>query len=99
MDIILFVGFILIVLVSGIYIYVYLLKDWWMYRQANKEIFAFVKAYKRRCTGNNRFIVTIESLQDSFREYDTTVITNVWLDLVKERVIEQDPQDQEWCVR
>lgn len=86
-------------IIVSVYIYIYVVKDWFEYRQAKKEIFEFVKSYKRRCTGNNRFVVTIESLQNSFRKYDTTVITNVWLDLVNERVIEQDKQDQEWCVR
>jgi hypothetical protein len=82
-----------------VYIYVYGVKDWLEYRKAKKEISAFVKSYKKRCTGNNRFVVTVESLQDSFREYDSSVILNVWMDLVNERVVEQDPQDQEWCVR
>ena len=79
--------------------YIYVVKDWLEYRQAKKEIFEFVKSYKRRCAGNNRFIVTTESLQDSFRRYNTTIITNVWLDLVNERVIEQDPYDGEWVIR
>jgi len=82
-----------------VYVYIYMIKDWLDYRRAKRDIFDFVKSYKRRCTGNNRFVVTIESLQDSFRKYNTTVITNVWLDLVNERVIEQDSQDQEWCIR
>ena len=87
-----------IVIVLG-YTYIYLVKDWFERRKAKKEIFEFVKSYKRRCTGANRFEVTIESLQDSFRMYDTTVITNVWLDLINERVIEQDQTDGLWCVR
>jgi len=87
------------VIAASVYIYIYVIKEWLEYRQAKKEIFAFVKSYKRRCTGNNRFLVTVESLQDSFRIYNTSVITKVWLELVNERVIEQDNQDQEWCVR
>ena len=93
----------IILIVAGImivvYTYVYGVKDWLEYRKARKEIFAFVKSYKRRCTGANRFIVTVEVLQDSFREYNSTTILNVWMELVNERVIEQDKQDQEWCVR
>jgi len=89
---------IVIGLVAG-YVYVYVLRDWLDYRKARKEIFAFVNSYKRRCTGNNRFIVTVESLQDSFREYSSNVIAKVWIELVNERIIETDPQDNVWCVR
>ncbi len=81
------------------YVYVAVVKEWLDYRQARKDIFAFVKSYKRRCTGNNRFIVTVEVLQDTFREYNTDTITRVWLDLVTEHVVQTDPQDNEWCVR
>jgi transposase len=84
---------------GGIYIYIFLIKDALDYRKAKKEIFPFVESYKKRCTGINRFVVTVETLQDSFREYNTPTINMVWLDLIKERVIEQDPQDGEWRVR
>jgi hypothetical protein len=89
-------------LVCGIVYYVvvvYVLQDWLAYRKAKGEIFAFVESYKKRCTGNNRFVVTVESLQDSFREYDTKIIEKVWQQLVDARKIVVDPQDQEWCVR
>jgi hypothetical protein len=89
---------VVIVLATG-HIYIHVIKDWLEYREAKKDIFTFVISYKRRCTAQNRFVVTVESLQDSFREYNTKVITKVWLDLVNERVIEQDLQDQEWCIR
>lgn len=69
------------------------------YKDAKNEIFEYVKSYKRRCTGNNRFEVTVSSLQDAFREYDIFTINRVWLELVHERVIEQDPQDRTWCIR
>jgi hypothetical protein len=87
------VGFVLFI------IYVYSIRDWVDYRQARKEIFAFVKAHKQKCTGNNRFVVTVESLQYSFREYNTNIILNVWLDLINEHVIVSDPEDQVWCIR
>lgn len=83
----------------GAYAYVYIVKDWMEYRQAKKEIFAFVKSYKPRCTGNNRFEVSAEILQDSFRGYNTIIISKVWLELVHERIIEQDKQDNTWCIR
>lgn len=69
------------------------------YKKAKKEIFAFVKEHKTKCTGNNRFVVTEESLQFSFREYDKDIILNVWLDLINEHVIVMDPEDQVWCIR
>ena len=69
------------------------------YKKARIEIFAYVEGYKRRCTGNNRFIVEVETLQDAFREYDTPTINKVWLELIKERVIEQDPLTNDWCIR
>lgn len=71
--------------------------DWFAYRRAKREIFAFVESYKRRCTGNNQFVVTVETLQDSFREYNTNVITKVWLELVNYHIIQS--QDGEWVVR
>jgi hypothetical protein len=82
-----------------LYVYTHIVKDWLDYRRAKRDIFTFVKSYKHRCNGANRFIVTVESLQDSFRIYNTTVITNVWLELIAEHVIEQDPQDHVWCIR
>lgn len=78
---------------------VYVLEDWLTYRKAKGEIFAFVESYKKRCTGNNRFVVTVATLQDSFREYDTKVIEKVWHNLIDERRIVIDPQDNEWCIR
>jgi hypothetical protein len=78
---------------------------WWVWfrvsdlQQARTEIFAYVEGYKKRCTGNNRFIVTVETLQDAFREYDTPTINKIWLELIKERVIEQDPLTHDWCIR
>lgn len=69
------------------------------YSKARTEIFAYVNAYKRRCTGNNKFEVTVEILQNVFREYDTPTINKVWLELIKERVIEQDPLTHDWCIR
>lgn len=89
----------LVVIVVGWVVYLYGFKDWMDYQKAKGEIFAFVKGYKRRCTGNNRFVVTSTTLQDSFREYETSIIEKVWLDLIQERIIELDPQDNVWCVR
>lgn len=86
-------------IISIVYIYVYVVKDWLEYRQARKEIFTFVKSYKRRCTGSNRFVVTVETLQNSFRTYNTNIILNVWMELVNERVIELDAQDSEWVIK
>lgn len=90
------------VIVVGILIvagYNVIFKDWVDYRKARKEIFEFVDSYKKRCTGNNRFVVTVETLQDSFREYNTNVIEKVWQELIDKRMIVSDPQDQVWCVR
>lgn len=87
------------VIVAVFVVYMYFIKDWVDYRRAKIEIVSYIKMYKRRCTGNNRFIVTIETLQNAFREYDTLVIEKVWLELVHEKLIEQDIQDNTWCVR
>ena len=78
---------------------------WWvgfrktLYVKAKAEIFSFVKSYKARCTGANRFVVTISELQNIFLEYNIETIEKVWLELVKEHVIEQDKNDGEWCIR
>ena len=86
--------------VIGIWIwYVYIGRYITDYRKAKKEIIAYVQSYKRRCNGNNRFVVTVESLQDCFREYDVRTIEKVWLELIRLRLIEEDIQDNEWCVR
>lgn len=74
-------------------------KKYGEYKEARENIFEYVKKYKQRCTGSNRFEVTVETLQDSFREYETELINKVWLELVEERVIEQDAQDHTWCIR
>lgn len=82
-----------------VYLYIFTVKDIFEYRKAKTNIFAFVESHKRKCTGNNRFVVTVESLQDSFREYETKIIQKVWLDLISARLIERDPLDQVWCIR
>lgn len=74
-------------------------KEWLDYREARAEITEFVKGYKHRCNGSNRFVVTVQALQDSFREYDTVTVERVWRDLVKNHIIQQDPMDNEWCIR
>jgi len=83
-------------------ILVYLIWVWLetrKYKKAKMEIFDYVKSYKRLCTGNNRFIVTVATLQDVFREYNTNLIENVWQELVHERIIQQDQFDNEWCIK
>jgi hypothetical protein len=64
-----------------------------------KDVREHILGYKRRCTKENRFVVTKETLQDVFREYDSETIDRMWLQLVNERIIEQDPMDNEWCIR
>lgn len=93
------VGWTLVAAMTYYVITVYVLQDWLAYRKAKKEIFAFVESHKSKCRGNNRFLVTVETLQDSFREYDTKIIYKVWLNLIDARIIVIDPQDNEWCIR
>lgn len=91
------VSTIVVVVVVG---YFWLLADWLEYRKAKKEIFEYAKQYKDRCTGGaNRFVVTVEILQSVFIEYDISTIHKVWLELVNERIVEQDPLDKTWCIR
>lgn len=84
---------------------------WWLFphiKKSIKEYFfnrhmsdvrEYMLGYRRRCRGNNRFVVTKETLQDVFREYDSNMIDKMWLKLVEERIIQQDPMDNEWCIR
>ena len=69
------------------------------YQKAKCEIFKYVKSYKIRCAGANRFVVTVSDLQDAFREYDTITIEKVHEELIQHNLISRDPMDQEWCVR
>ena len=69
------------------------------YQKAKVEIFKYVKAYKSKCTGMNRFIVSEYELQNVFREYNMDLIEKVFQELINHRIIERDPTDQEWCVR
>ena len=90
---------VIIVVIIGIVWYAYFGQYVTDYNKAKKEIIPFVESYKKRCTGNNRFVVTKESLQDSFREYDIRTIEKVWLELIRLRLIQVDSQDQEWCIK
>lgn len=99
MDIVMWLILLVVLSLVVVFVYVFVIKDVSEYKKAKAEIFPFIKSYKKRCTGNNRFIVTVETLQDSFREYETKTIHKVWLELIRERLIEVDPQDNEWCVR
>lgn len=69
------------------------------YQVAKLKIFKYVKAYKGRCTGVNRFLVNEFELQNAFREYNIDIIEKVFQELIIHRVIERDPTDQEWCIR
>lgn len=96
---ILMIGAGCVILIVGIMWYVYAGQYWLDYRKAKRDIIPFVESYKKRCTEVNRFVVTVESLQDSFREYNTETIKKVWLDLIEMKLIERDPTDGEWCIR
>lgn len=87
----------LVVIVVGLVSTFYLIKIR-NYRKAKDEIFTYVKSFKHRCKGESRFVVTVETLQDAFREYETPLIEKVWLELVKEKVIVQHPLDNEWSL-
>lgn len=80
---------------------VYIYKKWQFnkYEIARSNVFEYVKSYKRRCTGNNRFVVTVVELQDAFREYETPLLEKIHLELINNRIIEKDPMDGEWVVR
>lgn len=89
------IGLVLVLIV----IYVYFIKGESEYNKAKKEIIPFIESYRKRVSGNNRFVVTQESLQDSFREYDIETIKKVWMDLIEMKLIEKDVMDGEWCIR
>lgn len=91
------VGFIAFMMV-GI-VWMVWIDRWLTYRRAKREITPWVQSYKARCRGNNRFVVTVPDLQDAFREYDTDTLKKVWNHLVNEKIIQQDPMDNEWCIR
>lgn len=80
-------------------VYIYVWSDKAEYKKAKREIFEYVKARKQRCKGSNRFVITVEVLQEVFPEFETKIIEKVWVALVNERVIQQDPLDNEWCLR
>lgn len=91
------VGFIVFIL-AGI-VWVVWIDKWLTYRRAKSEVIPWVQSYKVRCRGNNRFVVTVTELQNAFREYDTETLKKVWNALVEEKIIQQDPMDNEWCIR
>lgn len=93
-----FLGGVFLVVVSLIG-YIYYVKGALEYKKAKEEIVPWVRSYKWKCTGANRYIVTVETLQNSFLEYETTIIERVWLDLIHERLIELDPHDGVWCIK
>lgn len=70
-----------------------------MFDKFYEEVKSYVEGYRRRCVGNNRFVVSLETLQDVFREYDTETIRKAWLRLIEDRIIEEDPVDGEWCIK
>lgn len=101
---ILWIGFqvlvaVIIVLVCVMLIWCLWIGKWLEYRKAKSAIIPWVESYKKRCTAQNRFVVTVETLQDSFREFDTPTIERVWKILIDKRAIQQDPIDNEWCIR
>jgi hypothetical protein len=75
------------------------LGDYLRYRYAKNIIISYVQCYKRRCTGNNRFVVTVSELQNIFREFETHIIEKVWQDLINKHLIHQDAMDGEWCIK
>lgn len=69
------------------------------YQKVKDDIFNYVKSYKNRCTGHNKFVISVEILQDIFREYDTETIERVFRDLINEKVLSQNEFDKDWCIQ
>lgn len=89
----------LLVLMIMYAVYKLWLKDWLEYRKAHNDIYGVMVLYRQRTTGQNRFIITTETLRESFPDYDEEVITRVWLELVKDRIIEKHSIDNEWGIQ
>lgn len=70
-----------------------------VYRKARKEIVDYVRSYRRRCTGNNRFVVNESVLQDVFREYDSNTIFRVMVYMIDNHILDEDPMDGTICIR
>lgn len=83
----------------GYCVYVIYIHDWIEYRKARRDIVPWVESYKRRCTGNNRFVVTPAELQNCFTEYDYQTIKKVWQYLISHNVIRRDEMDGEWVIK
>ena len=98
MQIELWVSIVLFFIVTGILVYWVGLRDWLTHRKAKREIMLYIQSYRAKLTGENRFVVTVETLQAAFIEYETAVIQDVWIDLVQDKIIEQDPRDGEWSL-
>lgn len=93
----------MIILIVGIVVwgvYEIGLRDYLRYRKAKREIYAIViNNYKARATGQNRFVVTIETLKASFPDYEEKIIQRVWFELIHDKVIAQHPMDNEWGIQ
>lgn len=92
------VAMILIIAVIGWGIYEVFIRDLLQYRKAKRDVYAIMMSYKARTTGQNRFIVTVETLSQVFPDYDRQVLSRIWLELVHEKIVRQDVIDNEWVI-
>ncbi len=77
----------------------YKLYNLWQFYKAKKLIIPWLKNYREVCNGQNRFLVSVELLQDRFREFDTVTIEQVFDELITQGIVVRDPYDGEWCIR
>lgn len=76
----------------------YLYKRWCL-RTLMVEIEAWLSGYRVRLTDQNRFIINLTLLCESFPEYSRDLLTDAWIEMIKRGYVQEDPLDKQWIVR
>lgn len=74
----------------------------WLWMRANAmhgEVVDWLRDYRRRLTGGNRFVINELLLRSHFPEYGHAVVSKVWRRIKDEQLIVIDDKDGEWCIK
>lgn len=67
--------------------------------QMRLDVEDWIAEYKRKMTGNNRFVIDLNILQEAFPEYSQAIVRQVWREMVASNVVQEDPMDKALIIR
>ena len=92
-------GVLFVCLIGMAWGYVYYLNQERVKKELLAEIEEWLDEYKRRTTGNNRFLLDVYMLQEAFPEYSRKTVRLAWKEMVQMGWVQEDFIDKAWIVK